>query len=80
VNEPYNWFRRSALRAPTDLEALNTGFLDRGKVTQYTCVLLDQDCRYDPRTGGGDCRRCSFALAHMIENPGQWRAKREGKD
>jgi hypothetical protein len=79
VNEPYNWFRKSSTRAPTDLEAFNTGFLERGKVTQYACVLLDQDCRYDPRTGTGDCRRCNFALAHIMENPGHWREIMEKK-
>jgi hypothetical protein len=76
VNEPYNWFKRSESRAPTDLEAFNTGFLERGKVIRYTCIILDRDCRYDPKTGAGDCRRCNFALAYIMENPGQWK---EGK-
>jgi len=77
VNEPYNWFKRSVNRAPNDLEAFNTGFLNAGKVTQYTCVLLDRECRYDPRTGAGDCRRCNFALAHIMENPSQWKERRK---
>lgn len=79
MNEPHSWFRRSFQRAATDLEALNSGFLDRGKVTQYVCVLLDQNCRYDPKTGAGDCRRCNFALVHMTENPGRWRTGAEEK-
>ena len=75
VNEPYNWFRVSSTRAPTELEAFNTGFLDKGKVTAQTCILLERECRYDPKTGAGDCRRCNFALAHLMENPHAWREK-----
>jgi hypothetical protein len=75
VNEPHNWFRTSAKRAPTDLEAFNTGLLDKGKVAEYTCVILDRSCRYEPKTGAGDCRRCNFALVHLMENPGQWRER-----
>ncbi|MDW5562690.1 MAG: hypothetical protein SA339_05635 [Methanomassiliicoccus sp.] len=79
MNEPYNWFRKSSTRTPTDLEAFNTGFLDKGKVTNYTCILLESDCRYDPKTGTGDCRVCNFAFAHMMGRSGSWKDRSETK-
>jgi hypothetical protein len=79
VNEPYNWFRKQSTRDPSDIEAFNTGFLERGKVTVHTCILLDRECRYESKTGAGDCRRCNFALVHIMENPGQWKEKQEKK-
>jgi len=79
VNEPYNWFRKSSKRAPTDLEAFNTGILVQGKVTAFTCMLFDEECKYDPKTGAGDCRRCNFALAHIMENPHNWKERQDDK-
>lgn len=74
MNEPWNRFRTLELRTPTDLEALsNLSMFEKGKLKAYRCSLIDEECRYDQKTGAGDCRRCNFALAHIMENPGIWR-------
>ncbi len=76
MDEPWNWFRAAFERAPTELEALSFKPFQDGKARTYKCTLLDRECRYDPRVGSGDCRRCSFALVHMMENHG-WKKASE---
>jgi hypothetical protein len=69
VNEPHSWFRTESSRKANDLEAINAPLFSKGQVKVYTCTLLNQECRYVPNIGAGDCRRCVFALSFLTANP-----------
>lgn len=77
MDEPWNWYRVTFKREPTDLEALSMKPFSKDGLVFYKCSLLDRECKYDHRIGSGDCRRCIFALAQAMKDPDSMKRPKE---
>lgn len=77
MDEPWNWYRDAKERAQTELEALSFKPSLKGKYADYQCKILNRECSYDYRTGSGDCRRCVFALAQVMNDPSSWKRTKD---
>ena len=77
MDEPWNWYRVTFKREPTDLEALAMKPFSKDRSVSYKCSLLDRECKYDYKIGSGDCRRCVFALAQVMRDPDSMKREME---